>query len=76
MGCWPMMHFICWLNFTITSSNEKEKAKSSTGDMLTRHPGSVFTEESREKFRELREIFPDVLNNPEGGVNHPGYCPR
>ena len=33
--------------------------------MLTRHPGSVFTEESREKFRELRDLYPDVLTSPE-----------
>ncbi len=44
--------------------DEKEKAKELYRDMLTRHPGSVFTEESRDKFRELREIYPDVLNNP------------
>jgi tetratricopeptide (TPR) repeat protein len=43
--------------------NEKEKAKELYRRMLTHHPGSVFTEESREKFRELREIYPDVLNN-------------
>ncbi|MFW6290505.1 MAG: tetratricopeptide repeat protein, partial [Mariniphaga sp.] len=44
--------------------NEKEKAKELYRDMLTRHPGSVFTEESREKFRELRESYPDVHTNP------------
>ena len=42
---------------------EKEKAKELYRKMLTQHPGSVFTEESRERFRELREIYPDVLNN-------------
>jgi tetratricopeptide (TPR) repeat protein len=45
--------------------DEKEKAKELYRTMLTRHPGSVFTEESREKFRELRELFPDVLTSPE-----------
>ncbi len=45
--------------------DEKEKAKELYRMMLTRHPGSVFTEESREKFRELREIYPDVLTSPE-----------
>ena len=45
--------------------NEKEKAKELYRMMLTRHPGSVFTEESREKFRELRELYPDVLTSPE-----------
>jgi tetratricopeptide (TPR) repeat protein len=44
--------------------NQKEKAKELYREMLTRHPGSVFTDESREKFRELREIYPDVLTNP------------
>ncbi len=45
--------------------DEKEKAKELYRMMLTRHPGSVFTEESREKFRELRKIYPDVLTRPE-----------
>ncbi|MGC9354764.1 MAG: tetratricopeptide repeat protein, partial [Mariniphaga sp.] len=45
--------------------NEKEKAKELYRMMLTRHPGSVFTEESREKFRELREMYPDMLTSPE-----------
>ena len=27
--------------------------------MLTAHPGSVFIDESRTKYRELREIYPD-----------------
>jgi tetratricopeptide (TPR) repeat protein len=45
--------------------DEKEKAKDLYRMMLTRHPGSVFTEESREKFRELRELYPDVLTSPE-----------
>ncbi len=44
---------------------EKEKAKELYRLMLTRYPGSVFTDESREKFRELREIYPDVLNIPQ-----------
>ncbi len=45
--------------------DEKEKAKEMYRNMLNRHPGSVFIEESREKFRELREIYPDVLTNPQ-----------
>ena len=45
--------------------NQKEKAKELYRNMLTRYPGSVFTEESREKFRELRETYPDVLTNPQ-----------
>jgi predicted Zn-dependent protease len=49
--------------------NEKEKAKTFYRDMLTQHPGSVFIDESREKYRELREIYPDketeMLNKEE-----------
>jgi tetratricopeptide (TPR) repeat protein len=45
--------------------DEKEKAKELYRKMLTRYPGSVFVEESRERFRELRETYPDVLTNPE-----------
>ena len=45
--------------------DEKAKAKELYRMMLTRHPGSVFTEESREKFRELREIYPDVMTSPQ-----------
>ena len=44
---------------------EKEKAKELYRLMLTRYPGSVFVEEAREKFRELREIYPDVISNPQ-----------
>jgi tetratricopeptide (TPR) repeat protein len=43
---------------------DKERAKELYREMLTRHPGSVFVEESREKFRELREVYPDVLTDP------------
>ncbi|MEN8118613.1 MAG: tetratricopeptide repeat protein [Bacteroidota bacterium] len=39
--------------------NEKEKARDLYKRMLTEHPGSVFIEESREKYRELREIYPE-----------------
>ncbi len=38
---------------------EKERAKDLYKTMLTRYPGSVFTEESREKYRELRAQYPD-----------------
>ncbi len=44
--------------------NEKEKAKDLYRQMLSSYPGSVFIEESREKYRELREIYPD--KEPEG----------
>ena len=49
--------------------NEKEKAKALYREMLSRHPGSVFIDESREKYRELREIYPDketeIINKEE-----------
>jgi TolA-binding protein len=44
--------------------NEKEKAKDLYKEMLTRYPGSVFTEESRERYRELRQIYPDKITEP------------
>ncbi len=40
--------------------NDKEKAKNYYKEMLTAFPGSVFIEESREKYRELRQAFPDA----------------
>ena len=43
---------------------KKEKAKELYGEMLTMHPGSVYIEESREKFRELRQIYPDESAAP------------
>lgn len=39
--------------------NEKEKARDLYKEMLTRHPGSIYIEESRQKYRELRAIYPD-----------------
>lgn len=39
----------------------KEKAKNLYRDILTRFPGSVFIDESREKYRELRVIYPDKM---------------
>ena len=33
--------------------------------ILTRYPGSVFIEESREKYRALRLIYPDKEPEPE-----------
>lgn len=38
---------------------EKEKAKGLYKEMLTQFPGSVFIDESREKYRELRKTYPD-----------------
>ena len=40
--------------------NNKEKAKELYNKLLLDYPGSVFVDESRLKYRELREIFPDV----------------
>ncbi len=39
--------------------NQKEKAKQLYRNMLTRYPGSIYVEESRKKYRELRKIYPD-----------------
>ncbi|WP_347838980.1 tetratricopeptide repeat protein [uncultured Draconibacterium sp.] len=47
-----------------TTLAQQEKAKELYKQMLSNHPGSVFTEESRAKYRELREIYPD--KEPEG----------
>jgi tetratricopeptide (TPR) repeat protein len=41
--------------------NKKEEAKNLYKEILTRYPGSVFTEESREKYRELRAVYPDKI---------------
>ncbi|SHJ34477.1 Tetratricopeptide repeat-containing protein [Tangfeifania diversioriginum] len=45
--------------------DRKEEAKILYKEMLTSHPGSVFVDESREKYRELREVFPDETTTPE-----------
>lgn len=45
--------------------DRKEEAKDLYKQMLTMHPGSVFIEESRAKYRELREVYPDKLNKEE-----------
>jgi len=39
--------------------DQKEKAIDLYKRMLTEHPGSVYIEESRAKYRELREVYPD-----------------
>jgi len=39
--------------------NEKVKARDLYKRMLTAYPGSIYIEESRAKYRELREIYPD-----------------
>ncbi len=43
--------------------NKKEKAKDLYREMLTRYPGSVFTDKSRERYRELLKIYPDKNEN-------------
>lgn len=45
--------------------DEKEKAKDLYKTILTRYPGSVFIDESREKYRELRIIYPDKETEPD-----------
>ena len=44
---------------------EQEKAKNLYKTILTHYPGSVFIEESREKYRALRLIYPDKEPEPE-----------
>lgn len=39
--------------------NEKVKARDLYKRMLTAYPGSIYIEESRAKYRELRQIYPD-----------------
>lgn len=39
--------------------DQQEKAKELYKQMLTAYPGSVYIEESRTKYRELREVYPD-----------------
>jgi len=41
---------------------KQEKAKDLYKEILTRYPGSIFIEESREKYRSLRLIYPDKEN--------------
>jgi hypothetical protein len=43
---------------------EQAKAKDLYKTILTLYPGSVFTDESREKYRELRLIYPDKEIEP------------
>jgi len=43
---------------------EQAKAKDLYKAILTLYPGSVFTDESREKYRELRLIYPDKQIEP------------
>ncbi|WP_167604827.1 tetratricopeptide repeat protein [Maribellus sediminis] len=39
--------------------DQKEKARDLYKQMLTAYPGSVYIEESRKLYRELREVYPD-----------------
>ncbi len=47
---------------------QEEKAKELYKQMLTSYPGSVFTEESREKYRELRKVYPDKEPEDKEGL--------
>ena len=47
---------------------QAEKAKELYKQMLTSYPGSVFTEESREKYRELRKVYPDKEPEDKEGL--------
>jgi tetratricopeptide (TPR) repeat protein len=44
--------------------NEKEKARDLYKEMLTRHPGSIYIEESRKNYRELLEVYPEKVEEP------------
>ncbi len=44
---------------------QPEKAKELYKTILTRYPGSVFIEESREKYRQLRQIYPDKIGESD-----------
>jgi tetratricopeptide (TPR) repeat protein len=44
---------------------EKEKARDLYKQMLFNYPGSVFVEEARNLYRELREVYPDEPVQPE-----------
>jgi tetratricopeptide (TPR) repeat protein len=43
---------------------QKEKAKELYSRLVLNYPGSIFVEESRQKFRDLREIYPDKKDEP------------
>ena len=45
--------------------DKKEKAKELYKQMIMNHPGSIYVEESRNKYRELREIYPDKDMQPD-----------
>lgn len=51
---------------------EQEKAKDLYKEMLTRFPGSIYIDESRILYRELRKIYPDKeieTNNEDQFMN-------
>ncbi len=49
--------------------NQKEKAKELYLKMITEHPGSIYVEESRNKYRELRKFYPD--KNTQSNISTP-----
>lgn len=48
--------------------NNKERARDLYKQMLSRHPGSVFIEESRTKYRELLAIYPEKDSESKEGL--------
>jgi len=50
--------------------NQPEKARDLYKLMLTRHPGSIFIEESRIKYRELREKHPESNTDQEDATSY------
>ncbi|MBN2636888.1 MAG: tetratricopeptide repeat protein [Prolixibacteraceae bacterium] len=43
--------------------DKKEEAKELYRNMLSYHPGSIYIEESRTRYRDLRELYPDDAEN-------------
>ena len=48
--------------------DKKEKARDLYKQMLTDFPGSVFVEESRTQYRELREVYPEKETESKEGL--------
>lgn len=44
--------------------SNQEKAKALYKQMIVDYPGSIYVEESRQKYRELREVYPDKDMQP------------
>ena len=50
---------------------EKEKAMEHYKQMIFNYPGSIFVDEARAKYRELRQIYPDTELEPADGPGLP-----